>query len=203
LHWEPCRHSTRLTGSFATVLWNRIDDLGVTLGFRASSDGFNGITGSYECKHSVTFAELCRDVGLFRYWTAPNLPLFLLAMPCLWMLLVSSAWACTYPTSSISAAPKNSITVANLDKGSLIRLAMPQVVLALAAFTSYHVQIINRLSSGYPLWYIWLASAIAVPTKQPHDNLIRRGGMAQLIVRSIAIYAIVQGGLFASFLPPA
>jgi phosphatidylinositol glycan class V len=119
------------------------------------------------------------------------------------MLLVSSAWACTYPTSSISAAPKNSITVANLDKGSLIRLAMPQVVLALAAFTSYHVQIINRLSSGYPLWYIWLASAIAVPAKQPHDNLIRRGGMAQLIVRSIAIYAIVQGGLFASFLPPA
>jgi len=193
LHWEPCRHSTRLTRSFATTLWNRIDDLGVTLSFRASTDGFNGITGSYECKHFVTFAELCRDVGLFRYWTASNLPLFLLAMPCLWMLLVSSAWACTYPTSSIS----------NLDKDSLIRLAMPQVVLALAAFTSYHVQIINRLSSGYPLWYIWLASAIAVPAKQPHDTLIRRGGTAQLIVRSIAIYAIVQGGLFASFLPPA
>jgi GPI mannosyltransferase 2 len=159
-------------------------------------DGFNGITGSYECKHFVTFAELCRDVGLFRYWTASNLPLFLLAMPCLWMLLASSVWACTYPTSNIS-------TVANLDKDSLIRLAMPQVVLALAAFTSYHVQIINRLSSGYPLWYIWLASAINVPAKQPHDTLIRRRGTAQLIVRSIAIYAIVQGGLFASFLPPA
>ena len=175
------------------MLWNRIDDLGVTLSFRASTDGFNGITGSYECKDSVMFAELCRDVGLFRYWTAPNLPLFLLAMPCLWMLLASSAWACTYPTLNISTVAKD----------SLIRLAMPQVVLALAAFTSYHVQIINRLSSGYPLWYIWLASAIAVPAKQPHDTLIRRGGMAQLIVRSIAIYAIVQGGLFASFLPPA
>jgi phosphatidylinositol glycan class V len=123
-------------------------------------------------------------------------------MPCLWMLL-ASAWACTYPTSSIPTGPKNSITVANLDKDSLIRLAMPQVVLALAAFTSYHVQIINRLSSGYPLWYIWLASEIAVPAKQPRDNLISRGGKAQLIVRSIAIYAIVQGGLFASFLPPA
>ena len=151
----------------------------------------------------MTFAEPCRDVGLFRYWTASNLPLFLLAMPCLWMLLVSSAWACTYPASSIFTVPKNFSTVANLDKDSLIRLAMPQVVLALAAFTSYHVQIINRLSSGYPLWYIWLASAIAEPAKQPHDNLIRRGGTPQLIVRSIAIYAIVQGGLFASFLPPA
>ena len=151
----------------------------------------------------MTFAELCRDVGLFRYWTASNLPLFLLAMPCLWMLLVSSAWACTYHTSSTFTVLKNSITVANLDKDSLIRLAMPQVVLALAAFISYHVQIINRLSSGYPLWYIWLASVIAEPAKQPRDSLIRRGGTPQLIVRSMAIYAIVQGGLFASFLPPA
>ena len=203
MHWESCYHSTRLTRSFAKTLRNRTDDLGVTLGFRASTDGFKATTGSYECMHSVTFAESCRDVGLFRYWTVPNLPLFLLAMPCLWMLLVSSAWACTYPTSSIFTAPKNSITVANLDKEGLIRLAMPQVVLALAAFASYHVQIINRLSSGYPLWYIWLASAIAEVAKQPYDNLVRRGGTAQLIVRSIAIYAIVQGGLFASFLPPA
>jgi hypothetical protein len=57
LHWEPCRHSTRLTRRFAKMLWNRIDDLGVTLSFRASTDGFNPITGSYERKHSVTFAE--------------------------------------------------------------------------------------------------------------------------------------------------
>ena len=139
--------------------------------------------------------KLYRDVGLFRYWTLSNLPLFLLALPCLWMLLVSSVWAWTYSTPSISATTTNSRTGAIFDRKSLIRLAMPQVVLALAAFTSYHVQIINRLSSGYPLWYIWIASMVASPSEQRRT--------AKLMVRSVAIYAIFQGGLFASFLPPA
>ena len=57
MHWEPCHHNTGLTRSIAKMLWDRIDDLGVTLSFRASTDGFNPITGSYERKHSVTFAE--------------------------------------------------------------------------------------------------------------------------------------------------
>jgi phosphatidylinositol glycan class V len=80
---------------------------------------------------------------------------------------------------------------------------MPQVVLALAAFTTYHVQIINRLSSGYPLWYIWLASIVAAPAEQAQAALIKDRKTVQLMVRAMAIYAIVQGGLYASFLPPA
>jgi len=141
------------------------------------------------------------NTGLFRYWTLSNLPLFLLAMPCLWILLVSSAWA--YPTSPISATLGDLPTRDTFDRESLIRLAMPQAVLALAALTSYHVQIINRLSSGYPLWYIWLASMIATPREHSANNLISRKKAGELMVRTMAIYAIVQGGLFASFLPPA
>jgi phosphatidylinositol glycan class V len=79
---------------------------------------------------------------------------------------------------------------------------LPQFVLALAAFTTYHVQIINRLSSGYPLWYVWLASMIAASTEGQAD-MARKRRVAKLLVKSVAIYAIVQAGLFASFLPPA
>lgn len=98
---------------------------------------------------------------------------------------------------------KDRQTRAVFDRESLIRLAMPQVVLALAAFTTYHVQIINRLSSGYPLWYIWLASIIAAPTEEAQVDLAKRRRTAGMMVKLMAIYAIVQGGLFASFLPPA
>jgi phosphatidylinositol glycan class V len=152
---------------------------------------------------SWALLNLCRHVGLFRYWTLSNFPLFLLAMPCLIILLISSRWAWKYPTSSLSSIPENKQSRRAFDRGSLIRLAMPQAVLALAAFTTYHVQIINRLSSGYPLWYIWLASMIAVPTEQLQADLIRERKTTQWMVRVVVIYAIVQGGLFASFLPPA
>jgi GPI mannosyltransferase 2 len=124
-------------------------------------------------------------------------------MPCLITLLISSRWAWKYPRSSLSSIPERKQPRSAFDRGSLIRLAMPQAVLALAAFTTYHVQIINRLSSGYPLWYIWLASMITAPTEQSQADLIRERKTAQLMVRAMAIYAIVQGGLFASFLPPA
>ena len=147
--------------------------------------------------------KVCRNVGLFRYWTLSNLPLFLLAIPCLWILLISSVWAWEYPTATPSAKSKNPTICATFDRESLIRLAMPQVILALAAFTSYHVQIINRLSSGYPLWYVWLASVMAIPREQSIDKRMGSHRAGQFTVRAIAIYAIVQGGLFASFLPPA
>ena len=38
--------------------------------------------------------------------------------------------------------------------------ALPQLILAILATTTFHVQIINRISSGYPVWYIVLAIAI-------------------------------------------
>jgi GPI mannosyltransferase 2 len=146
---------------------------------------------------------VCRNVGLFRYWTLSNLPLFLLAMPCLMVLLTSSVWASRYSISSTSPVSKDRQARTAFDRESLIRLAIPQVFLALAAFTTYHVQVINRLSSGYPLWYIWLASMIAAPTEEAQVDLVKRRRTAKLMVKSVAVYAIVQGGLFASFLPPA
>lgn len=81
------------------------------------------------------------------------------------------------------------------------RFALPQFILAVLALTSYHVQIINRLSSGYPVWYWWLAMMIV---DQPEVRLYgRKWNTAKVGLRWMVLQAIVQGGLFSSFLPPA
>ena len=146
-----------------------------------------------------------RNVGFLQYWTLSNLPLFLLAMPCLAVLALSSFWAFTYQhrRPRLPANSGESKADAAVDKGSLLRLAMPQLVLALAALTIYHVQIINRLSSGYPLWYIWLASMITNSEGRVSGSPVKRRAAARLMVSLMGMYAIIQGGLFASFLPPA
>jgi len=69
-------------------------------------------------------------VGIFRYWTISNIPLFLLAMPALIVLIYSGVW-----TIYGGAAP------------IVGKLAIPQVLLAAMALLAYHVQIITRLSS--------------------------------------------------------
>jgi GPI mannosyltransferase 2 len=74
----------------------------------------------------------------------------------------------------------------------VIALALPQLVLAILALTSYHVQIITRLASGYPIWYIWLAKLLQTDPKN-----------TTWIVRWMILYGLVQAGLYASFLPPA
>lgn len=81
------------------------------------------------------------------------------------------------------------------------RLAIPQLILAVLAFSTYHVQIITRLSSGYPVWYWWLASMIVY--SREWDLLGRKWNVARGIIRWMVLYSLVQGGLFASFLPPA
>ena len=81
----------------------------------------------------------------------------------------------------------------------LARLAVPQGLLAVMAFTSYHVQIINRISSGYPLWYWYLVtSAVDLSSSTPkHSRTLVAA------VYSMVAYALIQGVLFGSFLPPA
>lgn len=69
-----------------------------------------------------------------------------------------------------------------------------QVLLVVLAFTSHHVQIITRLSSGYPAWYWWVAACL----KSPKTRQLGSG-----IVVFAVMYAAIQGVLFASFLPPA
>lgn len=73
-------------------------------------------------------------------------------------------------------------------------MAAAQTLLVLFALTSHHVQIITRLSSGYPIWYWWLARALV-------DG--QKSGVAGGIVVFMIMYASIQGVLFASFLPPA
>jgi len=156
--------------------------------------------------------NLPRGVGFLRYWTLSNLPLFLLATPMILVLICSGLWAWRDRSILRVSRPKGRtfnkrarvIKRAGMDDLStavMRRLALPQIVLATLALTTYHVQIITRLSSGYPVWYWWLASLIADDAEFAVFGKHFRP--AKSIVRWMVIYAFVQGGLFASFLPPA
>ncbi|KAF2690189.1 glycosyltransferase family 76 protein, partial [Lentithecium fluviatile CBS 122367] len=147
------------------------------------------------------------NVGFLRYWTLPNLPLFLMAAPMLWLLFKSSV---TYLRSSaqpseIARVLRTSGKQTNKVPDTVIcdfpQLALPQLVLAIAAATSFHVQIINRISSGYPMWYLSVAEWMTAPNTKPDKGW--RGTTSQFVVRGMVVYAIVQGVLFAGFLPPA
>lgn len=154
-----------------------------------------------------------RGVGFLNYWTVSNIPLFLLAAPMLYILAQSAAWGCgwTRMASSISKRTTRSLTrerkakepksTSFTNRDILRRISIPQALLATLALTNYHVQIITRLSSGYPVWYWWLASMI-FDDRDP-QIFKRRWRPAKTTVRWIIIYAVMQGGLFASFLPPA
>lgn len=73
-------------------------------------------------------------------------------------------------------------------------MAFSQLLLAGASVTTYHIQIITRLSSAYPLWYFWLAQQLGQAGTSKSA-----GGVVMYMV----MYATIQGALFASFLPPA
>lgn len=139
-----------------------------------------------------------RNVGFLRYWTISNLPLFLLAAPILSIMFISSLWALQAPSTLRLQSGKQSPSP--LSPGSMLfRLAVPQGLLAVLALTSYHVQIVNRISSGYPVWYWFLVSG-AMDSLQDY-----RKGHRNLTVTAqvMAGYALIQAVLFGSFLPPA
>ncbi|KAJ5149647.1 GPI mannosyltransferase 2 [Penicillium atrosanguineum] len=138
------------------------------------------------------------NVGLFQYWTVSNLPLFLLATPVLVILCQSSLWALKAPSTLRSGSGNQSPSP--VSPGSMLfRLAVPQGLLAVMALTSYHVQIVNRISSGYPVWYWYLVSS-AMDSFQDHRK--GRRGLVNAAQTMVA-YALIQGVLFGSFLPPA
>ncbi|KAJ5544937.1 hypothetical protein N7535_006676 [Penicillium sp. DV-2018c] len=128
------------------------------------------------------------DVGFLRYWTVSNIPLFLLAAPMLAILCRSSLWALRSPSSS-STSPGSMLT----------RLAVPQGLLAIMALIGYHVQIINRISSGYPLWYWYLVTSAV----DLGSSSLKQSRTLAVAVYSMVGYALIQGVLFGSFLPPA
>jgi len=80
-----------------------------------------------------------------------------------------------------------------------------QVALALAALMNYHVQIITRLASGYPIWYVWVAEVLVAESGNVdgdgEEGKKRKRGKG--LVMFMVLYALIQGVLFASFLPPA
>jgi GPI mannosyltransferase 2 len=121
-------------------------------------------------------------VGLFKYWTLSNIPLFAIAAPMLWIML----------RSALSPFHLRSATPPDQDGALLRRLALPQLAVAVLAVTSFHVQIVNRISSGYPLWYMYLARGVVADEKG-----------ARRTVRAMVMYGLVQSALFAAFLPPA
>ena len=181
-------------------------DHGAHIGLRASIRGFRGSTGRLFCLF-LTKLIFSRGVGFLKYWTVSNLPLFLLATPMLFILLRSGVWAlqgCSSSEISDDKGKQENIDVSpplRINQAIARRFATPQIAVAALALTTYHVQIITRLSSGYPIWYWWLASL----TLEDHKTYLmgRKQGTAFTISRWMVIYAIVQGGLFASFLPPA
>jgi phosphatidylinositol glycan class V len=147
-------------------------------------------------------------VGLFRYWTVSNLPLFVLAAPTLWLLFTSSVTllrSCVQGLLHQSPVSGNSRTTAVREAGSVIctlpELALPQLLLVVSAVTSFHVQIVNRIASGYPIWYLMIATWVVDSQRTPPVK--DQSQRAQWFVRGIVIYSLVQGMLYANFLPPA
>lgn len=77
------------------------------------------------------------------------------------------------------------------------------MILAVLALFVFHVQVITRIASGYPIVYIWAAGLL----EGRGGGKVKVGGqevdLGRVVVQFGVIYAVVQGGLFASFMPPA
>lgn len=129
---------------------------------------------------------------MFRYWTLSNIPLFLLATPTLLVLFSSGVWGVQlFGKHSLSEdAHTNAGGDWNLTSIGY-RLAITQIALAGMAVFAYHVQVITRLSSSCVVCYWWAAVTIAGDPK------------GRWIVKGMVVYGLVQGVLFAGFLPPA
>ncbi|KAF6799592.1 gpi mannosyltransferase 2 [Colletotrichum sojae] len=138
-------------------------------------------------------------VGFLRYWTPGNIPLFALAAPVLALMIASGLEVLKRP-SVLSRSPTSSTkaTARNVPPSSrqivVASLAASQFLLAVLAITTYHVQIITRIATGYPVWYWWVAGCLL-------DG--ERRALGRKVVTFSVMYALIQGVLFASFLPPA
>ena len=150
---------------------------------------------------------MCRNVGFLKYWTAGNIPLFVLAVPML-ALMSSSALVALKEAADVRTRARGSDgqgqTHDSLDTGFetavWARLAMPQLMLTVLALTSFHVQTITRIASGYVLPYLLLGSMM---TGEGLGARVKQYIEPKWVVRWMIMYATIQGGLYASFLPPA
>ncbi|KAM3515037.1 hypothetical protein MY11210_001275 [Beauveria gryllotalpidicola] len=128
------------------------------------------------------------NVGFLRYWTPNQIPLFLLAAPVLALLIVSGYEVLRRP-AAWGLAPSSP------DHRVLVQaLAARQAIVALLALTSYHVQVISRLASGYAVWYWWIAACLMDKSRR---------GVGRAAVIFMVMYGGIQAVLFSTFLPPA
>lgn len=134
---------------------------------------------------------MTRNVGFLQYWVPGNIPLFLLAAPVLYLMVKSGTDTlqnCTWMANdSTASTDRQALWLAR-------SMALTQIFLAGLAITNFHIQIISRISSAYPLWYMWLASKLS-------DAKTSQFGAK--VVMFMVLYATIQGALFASFMPPA
>lgn len=133
------------------------------------------------------------QVGLFSYWKKANIPLFFLSSPLIAVLLMSGF------RFSQDGGTLGQLHVQSRARGMLRRLGTIQLVLALLAISMYHIQIVMRIASGYPVWYWWLAEKLSgrAGVGSPKSDLMIWAS------RTIVAYGVIQAGLFATFLPPA
>ncbi|OAA62813.1 DUF409 domain containing protein [Niveomyces insectorum RCEF 264] len=155
------------------------------------------------------------NTGLFNYWTLSNAPLFVIATPVLFVLTRSSLdmWSAVATQPPVPTATNDENNKSDRPSPAaettplaaavnpplapmVLCMALSQVLMVLMALLNYHVQIITRLSSGFPLWYWWLAQGLA--GKEPSRSRFAGGFVVFMVM-----YASIQGVLFASFLPPA
>lgn len=149
------------------------------------------------------------NVGFLSYWTPNNIPLFLLAAPMLAILFVTALAVLLEPQELLASVAGTSKAGSEGERKLFthvcVQLAIPQIILAAMAVTSFHVQIVNRISSGCALWYVVLAVLVVDHNQGPQQGLLGMlgGKNKERLVRIMVAYAIVQGGLYAAFLPPA
>ncbi|KAM7208126.1 GPI mannosyltransferase 2 [Naviculisporaceae sp. PSN 640] len=186
------------------LLATGLGGLAVAIGFLfpqyiAYSEYCSGSTGRPWCERTFPSVYVFVQAhywnnGLFNYWTLSNLPLFILGAPMFTIMTISGLWALRGgPIGSKTDTVAKGKKVPEPRGYQVLRnLAVVQLLLALYTLTTAHAQIINRISSSSPVWLWYLA--VGFGKRQP---------LARNLVAFMVIYAVVQGGLFASFLPPA
>ena len=113
-------------------------------------------------------------------------------------MVISGLWALNHRTEGLQSS-KMQIEAQKSSEAQpegfpiLRNLAVSQLLLTMLTLTTAHVQIITRISSAYPICLWYLATQLREGTSPLAGNA----------VRVMVIYGIVQGGLYASFLPPA
>lgn len=162
--------------------------------------GCKSITGEIYFLHPTrvhfVLIDVYRNNGFLRYWTISNLPLFILAAPVLAAMLYSSFRALTGRLGPSQTGHVH-ISKMNASQSAVLRLAIAQGFLTVMTLTSLHVQIINRIASGYPVWYWYLATSAWGSSKALGNRIFATA------IQAMAMYALIQAVLYGSFLPPA